>query len=74
LCAMCHRYFTDSPREFSKFIETSWAEQYMPALYRLARESDKVDWEDRMDFLKEIKRAMLAGEMTIEEARGYEPS
>lgn len=74
LCAMCHRYYTDNPWEFAQFIAGSWAAQYIDSLQRLSQERGKVDWEDRMAFLKEVKRAMLAGEMTIEEARNYEQS
>lgn len=73
LCAMCHRYYTDQPVEFAKFISTSWAEKYYKTLFKLSKITGlPVGWEDRMDFLKEIKRAMEAKEMTIEEARNYE--
>lgn len=74
LCSICHRYFGDHPVEFTEFIMKSWAGKYYKTLKRLSQphSGPKIDWLDRMDFLKEIKRAMLAGEMTIEQARSYE--
>lgn len=72
LCANCHRIFEDDSHLFVEFVTTSWAEKYIGTLRRLASERKPVDWDDRLDFLKEIKRAMEAGEMTIEQAREYE--
>jgi HNH endonuclease len=74
LCASCHRYFTSDPVAFNEFIMGSWAEKYIKTLRRLQKESRKQDWDDRIDFLKEIKRAIEAGEMTIAESREYEQS
>lgn len=73
LCASCHRYFEDNPFDFVEFVNGSWAEKYMTTLRRLARPGGpKISWDDRIDFLKEIRRAIKAGELTIEEAREYE--
>lgn len=75
LCSTHHRWFHDHPHDFTEFVEGSWAEAYMPTLRRLAvrKSTDaKIDWDDRIDFLKEILRAIEAGEMTLEAARGYE--
>lgn len=73
LCAYHHRYFHDHPVEFSAWIKTTWADKYYKTLYSKHLEGGRVDWDDRIDFLREIKRAIVAGEMTIEEAREYEP-
>lgn len=75
LCSFCHRYFTDHPHDFTEFIDGSWAEKYISTLRKLAirKPTDfKVDWKDRVEFLKEVKRAILAGELTIEGAREFE--
>lgn len=72
LCSYDHRYFHDHPVEFTKWMKTTWAAKYYDRLYSKHLEGSRVDWEDRIDFLKEIKRAIIADEMTIEEAREYE--
>lgn len=75
LCSTHHRWFHDHPHDFTEFIEGSWAEKYLPTLRRLAVRQlgdPKIDWDDRIDFLKEIRRAIKAGELTIEQAREYE--
>jgi hypothetical protein len=72
LCAGCHRFTTDFPREFSKFITNTWAQEYYDAVYTKSRSLAKVDWQDRLDFLKDIKQTILEGEITIEIARTYE--
>jgi hypothetical protein len=76
LCSYCHRYFTDHPKEFAKFIEKSPQGKYYHTLMRIQNPitvGQKVDWEERVEFLKDIRRAIKAREMTIEEAREYEP-
>lgn len=73
LCASCHRYFEDNSFEFVEFVNGSWAQPYMETLRRLARPGGtKIDWDDKIDQLKAIKKAILDGEMTIEQARDYE--
>ena len=73
LCSSCHRRFEDNSFDFVEFVNGSWAAKYMKTLRRLARPGGpKIDWDDKLDQLKAIKKAMLAGEMTIEEAREYE--
>jgi len=76
LCSTCHRYFTDHPKEFTKFIDKSKQGKYYYTLMRIQNPrgiAQKIDWDDRIDFLKEIRRAIKAGEMTIEQAWEYEP-
>lgn len=73
LCATCHRYFEDNSFDFTEFVMTTWAAEYIDELRVLARPGGpKIDWQDRIDKLKDIRRAIKAGEMTIEEARAYE--
>lgn len=72
LCAGCHRRYTDFPREFSHFITDTWAAGFYDAVYAKAQPNTKVDWEERVEFLKDIKRALTEGEITLAEARLYE--
>lgn len=75
LCSNHHRWFHDHPHDFTEFVEGSWAEKYIGVLRRKAirQLSDpKIDWDDRIDFLKEIYRAITAKELTIEQARELE--
>ena len=72
LCFAHHRWFTDYPREFSHFISDTWAANHYDSIYARSIEPTKVNWEDRVEFLKDIKRALEAGELTIAEAREYE--
>ena len=65
LCAGCHRYYTDFPREFSRFITTTWAADYYDMLFQTSRTATKVDWDERVEFLTRIKD----GEITLQEAR-----
>lgn len=58
LCAGCHRRFTDWPREHSKFItETIGSDQY-ERLREKAEETNKVDWEEVLVFLKGVAKDM----------------
>lgn len=71
LCFSHHRYFHDFPREFSKFITDTWAQQYYDYIYQRARssaEGRKVDWNERIEFLTKI----VNGQMTIQQARERE--
>lgn len=75
LCSVCHRRFHDNSYDFNEFIEGSWAERYIKTLRSKAirKFSDpKIDWDLKIDQLKEIKRAIIAGELTIEQARELE--
>jgi ribosomal protein L24E len=53
LCAGCHRYYTDWPREFSHFITEKIGSEKYEELKRLAEEPTKVNWEDKYKQLKE---------------------
>lgn len=67
-CAAHHRFFTDHPREFSRFITTTWAQKYYDDMFQKSRTATKVDWQERIDFLNRIKN----GEITLSEARELE--
>lgn len=72
LCFAHHRYFTDYPREFSKFITNTWAQAYYDESFSRSLIPTKLAWGDRVEFLKDIKARLEEGELTIEEAREYE--
>jgi hypothetical protein len=71
LCASCHRRFTDWPREFSHFISDTWAAELYDSLKDKANLSLKVDWDTRLEFLKDIKKRLDSG-MSIRELRELE--
>jgi hypothetical protein len=68
LCFGHHRFFHDYPREFSRFISGTWAQEYYDHLYEKSITPTKVNWQERVDFLKRIKD----GEISIKEARSLE--
>ena|SRR3990167_932684 len=68
LCAAHHRYFHDFPRQFSRFITTTWAQDYYETVYQKSIVPTKVNWEERVEFLKRI----INEELTLEEARKME--
>jgi hypothetical protein len=68
LCFAHHRYFTDYPRQFSRFITTTWANDFYDDIYAKSVTPTKVDWQVRVDFLNRIK----SGELTLQEARNLE--
>lgn len=73
LCSTHHRRFHDDSATFVDFINGHPLKQYEETLRRLMRPGGpKIDWDDRIDFLKEVRRAIKAGEMTLEQARAYE--
>lgn len=73
LDAKCHRYFTDYPREFSRFITDTWAAKYYDYIFANSRTPVRhYDWEARVEFLKAAKEALTKGEMTITELRESE--
>lgn len=72
LCGFHHQHFTDFPREFSRFITTTWAQEFYDALYQKSITPTKIDWDERVSFLKDIKEAMDEGELSLAEAREYE--
>lgn len=72
-CARHHRFYTDHPRQFSRFITQTWAQEYYDQMYQRSRDSSlgkMVDWEERIAFLTDIKE----GRLTLKEARSLEDS
>lgn len=70
-CAAHHRFYTDHPREFSRFITQTWAQEYYDIVYKNSRNSSLgklTDWEERVAFLTDIKQ----GRITLNEAREIE--
>lgn len=75
LCATHHRHYHEDSAHFEEFKKGHPLHKYEKTLRVLGRPGPpKVNWDDRIDFLKEIRRAIKAGEMTIEEAWEYETS
>lgn len=72
LCFAHHRYFTDNPRQFSRFITNTWAQECYDLVYAKAQAVTKVDWEDRAEFLKDILERIEDGELDLKTARTYE--
>jgi len=72
LCAGCHRFFTDNPLQFSRFVSDTWARDYYDEVYELAQTIEKMDWEKRHEFLKDAKKQLKAKEVTLEELREFE--
>lgn len=73
LCSVHHRRYHDNAKAFMKFVEGHPLKKYEKRLEELMRPGPpKVNWDDRIDFLKEIRRAIKSGEMTLEEAWEYE--
>lgn len=64
-CFNHHRFFHDYPREFSHFITTTWAADFYDDIYQKSITPTKVDWAERVAFLKRI----VDGEITLDEAR-----
>lgn len=71
LCAGCHFYFGQWPREFSRFISTTFAGDIYEQLKQTARATIKTDWEARAKELVEIKKLVDTG-LSIDEAREQE--
>lgn len=74
LCAGCHRYYTDHPREFSRFITTTWHQELYDDVFSMARATTaiKTNWQDRVDFLKEMQHEIEIGNFTVDDARREE--
>lgn len=68
ICFAHHRYFHDYPREFSRFITTTWGQEYYDLVYRKSTTASKVDWQERIDFLTQIKDGVI----TLTQARALE--
>lgn len=61
LCARCHRKYTDHPREFSKFITDTWAQEYYEDIYQKSQLVNKLNWDDELHRLKQIKKELDSG-------------
>lgn len=75
LCASCHRKFTDQPLTFSRFVTTTWAQEYRQTLLELSRplvKGQKTDWDWEVDRLNEIKKRLMSGETTLAQEREAE--
>jgi len=72
LCFAHHRWFHDYPREFSKFITQTWAQEYYDRIYQKSITPAKVNWKERHERLKEIYRRISNNEITISEIRKLE--
>lgn len=68
LCAGCHFYFTDHPLDFSRFVTGTWAQEYREDLMTLSNTNTKMNWSERLSFLKDIKK-QIEGGLSIDEAR-----
>jgi len=67
-CAAHHRYFTDHPMRFSRFVTSIWAGKYRDLMWERSRDSSigkAVDWDERVAFLEDIKE----GRLTLKQAR-----
>ncbi len=71
LCARCHRFYTDHPREFSRFITDTWAQPHYDSIFALARVPTKVDWELQLEYLKETQELLDEGR-SVKEIREAE--
>lgn len=69
-CAAHHRYYTDHPREFSKFITETWAQDYYDQVYQKSQGLGKVDWDEEYERLKTIKKRLETE--TLDSLRGEE--
>lgn len=70
-CAAHHRFYTDHPRQFSRFITQTWAQKYYDQMYQRSRDSSlgkMIDWDERIALLTDIKE----GRITLNEAREIE--
>lgn len=65
LCAAHHRFYTDHPREFSRFITTTWAAEYYDLLYQKSRIATKPNWLEIIETLNLV----LTGQITLTRAR-----
>lgn len=65
LCAGCHRYYTDFPREFSRFITRTWAQEYYDQVFQLSRTNTKMDWIAQYEYLKELTKEPLTYEQRV---------
>lgn len=72
LCASCHRIFTDKPLTFSRFVTTTWAQQYRDELISLSNTMTKMDWTEEFIRLSELAIKIESNNITLDEARETE--
>lgn len=65
LCAGCHRYYTDYPREFSKFITGTWAQEHYDQIFQLSRTNTKMNWTEQLEYLKQLTKEPLTMEQRL---------
>jgi hypothetical protein len=67
LCFACHRYYEDHPYEFARFVDTTWARNYVDDMRVIAHSTTapKVDWSER----NEIAKKVIKGIISLAEAR-----
>lgn len=68
LCASCHRKFTDKPLDFSRFVTTTWAQEYRDDLIQMSNTNYKMDWDYRYEVLKRFKKLIEDGQ-SLDEVR-----
>lgn len=61
LCASCHRFFTDHPVEFTRWLFSSIGEAEYDRLYRKAHSATKMDWDTELIRLKELHEQTKKG-------------
>ena len=71
LCASCHKFFTDFPREFSRFISTTWAQDIYENLTDLSIRSTMFKMKDA-DWREENDRLNKMAELDPDQARMVE--
>lgn len=54
LCAKCHRFFTDHPVEFGRWVFESIGEDAYDRLKRKSEAVTKTDWDAELERLKKI--------------------
>lgn len=54
LCAKCHRFFTDHPVEFGRWVFTTVGEEEYNQLKRKSEATTKVDWDEELVRLKAL--------------------
>ena len=72
LCSVCHRDFTDNPLKFTDWVRTTKYAKYIEPLQEKNQTYEKRFWPERITELKDVKKAIESGELTLDEAREYE--
>jgi hypothetical protein len=72
LCASCHFYFGQWPREFSRYISDTFAGSIYDQLKQYAEAGVKTDYTERATELQRVKKGIESGALTLDEAREAE--